>query len=57
MKLAKDNIQKAKISSKKQFDKKAKEKQFEKGELVLLHDPTVKRGRSKKLRRPWIGPY
>lgn len=55
--VAERNITKNKIESKQHYDKKTSTKEFNPGELVLLHDPSVKRGRSKKLKRPWIGPY
>lgn len=55
--LARNNILKKKI---KRVDKANETKNFPKfkvGDLVLLHDPTVKRGRSKKLDSQYIGPY
>ena len=30
---------------------------FAVGDLVLLHDPVVKPGRTRKLRSPWRGPF
>ena len=32
-------------------------KQYKKGDLVWLHCPAVPKGRSRKLHRPWQGPY
>ena len=52
-----DYTQQRKENSKARYDLKAKEKQFNIGDKVLLHQPTVRRGRSKKLAKPWIGPY
>lgn len=54
---ARDNINKNKETSKQYYDEKSSIKIFQPGELVLLLNTTVKRGRSKKLKRPWIGPY
>lgn len=56
-KKANDNIEARKEASKTYFDKKTKEKHFEIGDLVLLHCPEVRRGRTRKLDMPWIGPY
>lgn len=56
-KITKTKIEALKHKSKQYYDTKTKPKTFKTGELVLLFDPTVKRGRSKKLKRPWIGPY
>lgn len=52
-----DNTQRRKENSKLQYDLKAREKQIRVGDRVLLHQPLVRRGRSKKLAKPWIGPY
>ena len=46
-----------KDKSKKQYDKKTANRSFKIGNQVLLHDETVRRGRSKKLTPSWIGPY
>lgn len=56
-KVARERIIKSKEKSKVYYDRKSVVKNFSPGENVLLHDETVKRGRSKKLNRPWIGPY
>lgn len=52
-----DCTQRKKESSKIHYDLKAKEKQFTLGDKVLLHQPLARRGRSKKLLKPWVGPY
>lgn len=52
-----DNTQRRKENSKLQYDLKAREKQIKIGDKVLLHQPLVRRGRSKKLIKPWVGPY
>lgn len=53
---AAENIQQRKETSKVQYDKKTKDKKLEVGDLVLLYCPQVRRGRSKKLNSPWLGP-
>lgn len=52
-----ESTEKVKEQSKSYYDRKAKDKIFKVGDLVLLLDTQVKRGRSKKLQLPWIGPY
>jgi hypothetical protein len=42
---------------KKQYDKKAAPHKFQVGQRVLLHDPTKKKGLSKKLSNHYTGPY
>ncbi len=39
------------------YDQKVHAKLFEPGDLVWLHCPAVPRGHSKKLHRPWTGPF
>ena len=39
------------------YDRKAHGVPLEPGDLVWLHNPAVARGQSKKLHRPWTGPY
>ena len=39
------------------YDARSHGKAFEVNDLVWLHNPAVPRGRSKKLHRPWTGPY
>ena len=41
----------------KQYDKTSQERIFQMGDTVLLYDETIRRGRSKKLKSKWIGPY
>lgn len=52
-----EKLTSGKERTKRNFDKNAQHKIFQPGELILLFDPTVKRGRSRKLKRPWLGPY
>lgn len=51
------NIVSNKKNSKWYYDKNSTLKVFHPGEFLLLLDTTVKRGRSKKLKQPWTGPY
>lgn len=39
------------------FNKKAKEPTFKLGDRVYLHSPAIKPGLSRKLCKPWSGPY
>jgi len=39
------------------YDEKVHGKPFERGDLVWLHSPAVPRGQSRKLHRPWKGPF
>ncbi len=39
------------------YDQRAHGKPFMIGNLVWLHCPSVPRGKSKKLHRPWSGPF
>lgn len=55
--VARENLLANKVSSKDNYDRKSKEINYEVGDLVLLRDERVYRGRSKKLCSPWIGPY
>jgi hypothetical protein len=43
--------------AKKYYDQKENTIKFREGDLVLLLQQNVRRGRSKKLSSPWIGPY
>lgn len=52
-----EKLTSGKERTKRNFDKNAQHKIFQPGELILLFDPTVKRGRSRKLKKPWLGPY
>jgi hypothetical protein len=41
----------------RQYNAKAKETRYEKGQLVFLHVPSIGRHRTKKLSKLWKGPY
>jgi len=55
--VAKKNLIASKVRSKDYYDKGTEEMKIEVGDKVLLHDETVRRGRSRKLSSQWIGPY
>jgi hypothetical protein len=42
---------------KQNYDKTARALKLQVGDKALLFDETVRRGRSRKLRAQWIGPY
>ena len=42
---------------KDRYDTRSHGKAFGVGDLVWVHNPAVPRGRSKKLHRPWTGPF
>ena len=39
------------------YDERVNGRPYKSGDLVWLHNPAIPRGRSKKLHRPWTGPY
>lgn len=55
--LARENIAKAQARQKKNFDKRAREPQFEVGDRVMLHMPATKTGPLRKFALPNQGPY
>jgi len=55
--LAREHIKDEKVKAKLQYDKKAREITFQVGDKVLIFDETLRRGRSKKLKSLWTGPY
>ncbi|XP_011687013.1 PREDICTED: uncharacterized protein LOC105449458 [Wasmannia auropunctata] len=54
--IAKQQAHKAKTNAKIYADRRTKIRTFKVGDLVLSHDETLRRGRSKKLEAPWVGP-
>ncbi|XP_015125510.1 uncharacterized protein LOC107047270, partial [Diachasma alloeum] len=54
---AKEKLDAGKEKSKIQYNKDADEVEFCIGDKVLLKNDVLRRGRSKKLSQPWIGPY
>lgn len=55
--LARKTLIKAKEKEKKTFDKQENDISFKPGDMVLLRDESIRRGRSRKLSPPFIGPY
>jgi hypothetical protein len=51
------NLLASKDKSKEYYDQTTGETKLKIGDKVLLHDETVRRGRSSKLSTKWIGPY
>jgi hypothetical protein len=49
--------QRSHLKNKRLYDQKAKIRSFEKGDLVYLYNPAVKRGLSRKFHRAWFGPH
>ena len=54
---AREHLTSSMISQKRQFDKNVRLVQYGEGDLVWLHCPAMKRGRSAKLARLWKGPF
>jgi hypothetical protein len=44
-------------TAKRYYDRQTKLEQYQKGDLVYLHDPTHKRGKAKKFSYQYKGPY
>jgi hypothetical protein len=55
--VVKENNRKSHEKNKENYDKKAKERNFEIGEVVYLFCPAKEPGRCQKSRRVWQGPY
>jgi hypothetical protein len=55
--VARSNLKINKEKSKEYYDRNTNVPLFAIGEKMLLHDETVRRGRSAKLTQPYIGPY
>ena len=51
------NTKNARDDIKRQADKKARQRLFNEGDPVFLHDPCVKEGQMKKLSSPWRSHY
>lgn len=51
------NLSECKEKQAIQYNKTSKNREFSLGDLVYLHDPTTQVGLSKKLGKPWTGPY
>lgn len=55
--VAREHLKQEKERTKQHHDKGLRLEDFRAGDKVLLHDETVRRGRSKKLDALWTGPY
>jgi hypothetical protein len=55
--LARDNIGKSSEYQKRHYDTNAKQRKYEAGQCVWLHDPTRRKGVCSKLINKWKGPY
>ena len=44
-------------NQKKYYDRGQRGKPYTVGDIVLLHEPAVQRGNSRKFHRPWKGPF
>lgn len=53
---ARNNLKRAGDRQKVQADRKASKTVFSPGDLVMIHCPAVRKGRTPKLNRPWQGP-
>jgi len=56
-KLAAKAKQKSHQANKKLYDRKAKERNFNVGDLVYLYNPAIKSGLTQKFHWSWAGPY
>ena len=55
--IARDNLNIASDRQKKYYDRKASMTPYAVGDVVWFNDKPFKRGKSRKLQRPWRGPY
>lgn len=55
--MARKNLETSKMDNKRHYDRYVRVPQFKVGDQVLVKDESVRRGRSKKLEAPYIGPY
>ena len=55
--MARRNLEIPKVHNKRQYDQYVHVPKFEISEKVLVKDESVRRGRSKKLEAPYVGPY
>ena len=51
------HVQQKQTSQKDVYDRGVRGSPYGVGDLVLLHSPAVPRGKSRKLHKPWQGPY
>ena len=55
-KTVRENNYRSHLTNKRYFDRKAKERIFEAGDIVYLFNPAKKRGQNSKFWCPWTGP-
>jgi hypothetical protein len=55
--MARRNLEISKVHNKRQYDQYVHVPKLEIGEKVLVKDESFRRGRSKKLEAPYVGPY
>ena len=55
--MARQNLDMSKAYNKQHYDQYVHVPNFKIGEQVLVRDESVRRGRSKKLEAPYVGPY
>ena len=56
-KIAAENMERAQIKNKQQYDKTSKEPDFRPAQRVWLYCTKVPVGKAPKLHRRWVGPY
>jgi len=55
--MARQNLESSKVQNKRHYDQYVHVPRFKIGQQVLVKDESVRRGRSKKLEAPYVGPY
>ena len=55
--IARDKLELASDKQKEYYDRKASLCPYNVGDIVWFHDKPFMRGKSKKLQRPWRGPF
>ena len=55
--LTREQLQAAVVRQKEQYDKRAGDRAFHRGQGVWLYNPHRRKGRTPKLDVPWEGPY
>ena len=55
--MVRQNLETSKVYNKRHYDQYVHVPKFKIGEKVLVKDESVRRGRSKKLETPYVGPY
>jgi hypothetical protein len=55
--MARKNLETAKLDNERHYDRYVHVPHFQIRDQVLVKDESVRRGRSKKLEAPYVGPY